>query len=381
MYILLRVSWALVEVMIYLDNNSFGSYTNRASTHNWIIVIVSCFDPVFEPGLFTYHLLTMNTLQIICNKWGYIGKVVLEEIQPSKYKLILESPQTIYSDELPKYEKLIHDECIGPKGRLAEILGQEDIVNLNLAEALYEKRVQRQQEFKIWLFNRLQIFGYRDLDSEAISNGADKIDEHFDFPIKGTPAQFGVMLRQYAQTLHDQQQLASQILFPGSRKVAGSIPPDANPVEAKLSLEKSRLSIHAEMLPSNGTLLRVHLNGEKNLWRLWDQIRDELEKLGWFCLPDLPTPHTSGVTEVEVTRSQITNPASETWMSIPDIGANREILRLWHQGLTCEQIAVRVGLTGKTVLNRINKLRNEFGIQIVPYRKSNFIKKAKDRSS
>jgi len=258
---------------------------------------------------------------------------------------------------------------------------QQDLVNQNLIEALYEKRLQRQQEFEAWLFSRLQIFGYRDLDSEAISNGADKIDEHFDFPIKGTPAQFGVMLRQYAQTLHDQQQLASQILFPGSRKVAGSIPPDANPVEAKLSLEKSRLSIHAEMLPSNGTLLRVHLNGEKNLWRLWDQIRDELEKLGWFSLPDLPTPHTPGVTELEVTRSQITKPAPETWMSIPDIGANREILRLWHQGLTCEQIAIRVGLTGKTVLNRINKLRNEFGIQIVPYRKSNFIKKDKDRSS
>jgi len=340
--------------------------------------IIACFQPVFDPGNFHFSQSTEPfTLQITCQKWGDIGRVVCSESLAGQTGLQFVPPSAITPDELPKYEKLIRMECLGPRGRLAELFNQQDLVNKDLIEALYEKRLQRQQEFKVWLFSRLQIFGFRDLYQGPISNGADKIDEHFDFSIKGTPAQFGVMLRQFAHTLHDQQQLASQILFPGSRKDVGSIPPDANPVEAKLSLEKNKLSIHAEMLPSNGTLLRVHLIGERNLWGLWDQIRDELEKLGWYSLPDLPTPPTPGVTEL-VTRSQITNPAAETWMSIPDIGANREILRLWHQGLTCEQIAVRVGLTGKTVLNRINKLRNEFGIQIVPYRKSNFIKKEKD---
>lgn len=353
-----------------------------SNLHSMVASIIACFQPIYNPEKFYFSNSSEPfTLQITCQKWGDIGRVVCFESQAGKTDFQFAPPSAITPDELPKYEKLIRVECLGPRGRLAELFDQQDLVNQNLIEALYEKRLQRQQEFKVWLFTRLQIFGYRDLYQGEISNGADKIDEHFDFPIKGTPAQFGVMLRQYAQTLHDQQQLASQILFLGSRKVADSIPPDANPVEAKLSLEKSRLSIHAEMLPSNGTLLRVHLNGEKNLWRLWDQIRDELEKLGWFSLPGLPAPHTPGVTELEVTRPQITKLASETWMSIPDIGANREILRLWHQGLTCEQIAVRVGLTGKTVLNRINKLRNEFGIQIVPYRKSNFTKKAKDRSS
>jgi len=365
--------------MTYFQND----YFSLNSTPNRLVVsITTSFQPIYNPEKFYFSNSSEPfTLQIQCYKWGDIGQVVCKRTLPGKTDLQFIPPHTITLAELPKYEKLIRAECLGPRGRLAELFDQQDLVNQSMIEALYEKRLQRQQEFKAWLFSRLQVFGYRDLDSEAISNGADKIDEYFDFPIKGTPAQFGVMLRQYAQTLQGKQQLASQILFPGSRKDAGSIPPDANPVEAKLSLEKSRLSIHAEMLPSNGTLLRVHLNGEKNLWRLWDQIRDELEKLGWFSLPDLPTPHTPGETELEVTRSQVTNPASETWMSIPDIGANREILRLWHQGLTCEQIGVRVGLTGKTVLNRINKLRNEFGILIVPYRKSNFIKKAKDRSS
>lgn len=359
-----------------------NDYFSINSTPNRLVVsITTSFQPIYNPEKF-YFLNSSEpfTLQIQCYKWGDIGQVVCKQSLPGKTDLQFIPPHTITLAELPKYEKLIRAECLGPRGRLAELFDQQDLVNQSMIEALYEKHLQRQQEFKAWLFSRLQIFGYRDLYQGAISSSSDKIDEHFDFPIKGTPAQFGVMLRQFSQTLHDQQQLVLKIFVPGSRKEANSIPPNANPVEAKLSLEKNRLSIHAETLPSNGTLLRVHLNGEKNLWGLWDQIRDELEKLGWFSLPDLPTPPTPGVTEL-VTRPQITDYAAETWTSIPDIGANREILRLWHQGLTCEQIAVRVGLTGKTVLNRINKLRNEFGIQIVPYRKSNFIKKAKDRSS
>lgn len=354
-----------------IQNRSLLTNSSRLTSTN-----LTCFQSIYNQGAFSYTLDEPDVLQLNCQKWGDIGRVVCSESPAGHADLQFVPPSAITPDELPKYEKLIRLECLGPRRRLADLFDQQDLVSQNLIEALYEKRLQRQREFKAWLFHRLQIFGHRDLYQGPISDGDGKIDEHFDFPIKGTPAQFGVMLRQFAQTLLAQQQLASQILFPGSRKDAGSIPPDANPVEAKLSLEKSRLSIHAEILPSNGTLLRIHLNGEKNLWRLWDQIRDELEKLGWFSLPDLPTPPTPGVTEL-VLRPQITNPAAETWTSIPDIGANREILRLWHQGLTCEQIAVRVGLTGKTVLNRINKLRNEFGIQVVPYRKSNFIKKAK----
>lgn len=196
-----------------------------------------------------------------------------------------------FSGELPKYENLIREECLGPRGRLAELFGQKDVVDQTFSQALYEKRLQRQQEFKVWLFSRLQIFGYRDLYLDPISNDLNKINEHFDFPIKGTPAQFGVMLRQFAQTLQiqtDYKQLVSQVLLPGSRKDASSIPPDSNPVEVKLSLLKNILSIHAHALPSGGTLLRVCLNGVRILWELWDVIRDELEKLGWFSLPVIP---------------------------------------------------------------------------------------------
>lgn len=349
--------------------------------------ILTCFQSIYNQGAFSYTLVESDVLQIKCQKWGDIGKIVCLEILPGKTAPRFESPQFISPDDLPKYENLIREECLGPRGRLAELFGQKDVVDQTLSQALYEKRLQRQQEFKVWLFSRLQIFGYRDLYLSSISHNSNKIDERFDFPIKGTPAQFGVMLQQFVQTLHiqtDYQQLASQVLLPGSRKDAGSIPPDSNPVEVKLTLLKNILSIHAHALPSGGTLLRVRLNGERILWELWDAIRDELEKLGWFSLPVIPEVSASMVSQTTTNseeQSQPINPLQEIWMTIPDIGPNREILRHWHKGLTCDQIAVRVSLSAKTVLNRVNMLRKEFGAEVVPYRKSNFIKEPKKKPS
>jgi hypothetical protein len=348
--------------------------------HRGIATIVACFDAVHEPGLFTYHVLTTNALQIFCGKWGNIGKLDYEEIKPGKSQIRLEPPQAINSDDLSKYEILVREEILGFRGRLAEMLGQEDIVKLNLMEALYEKRFERQQEFIAWLIGRLQIFGYHNLPPGLKSDTTETIEEYFDFPIRGTPAEFGVMLRQFTQMLHSQteyHQLVCQFLNPGNHKDASSITSDANPVEVKLTIGKNQLSIHAHVLPSTGSLLRIHLNGDRYLWFLWDKIRDELEKLGWFSLPNIPEKSALHEVKPEL-QPEEKFPPVEVWMGIPDVGANREVLRLWHQGLTCGQISVRVGLNGKTVLNRINKLRKEFGIQIVPYRKSNFIKKPKD---
>jgi hypothetical protein len=155
------------------------------------------------------------------------------------------------------------------------------------------------------------------------------------------------------------------------------ISPTSNPVEVKISQKKNQISIHAHLLPAEKTLLHVHLNGDKSLWLLWDKIRDELEKLGWFSLPEIPKQPASEK-DKPVSQTQEVTPAIEIWMSISDIGANRDIVRLWHQGLTCAQIAVRVGLNEKTILNRINQLRKKYGVQIIPYRKSNLIKKSKD---
>jgi len=348
--------------------------------------IITCFQPIYD--LENFHFSQSSepyTLQVFCQKWGDIGKVVCSEVQAGKTELRFDPPQTITPDVAVATQKLVREECLGPRGKLAEMFGQDDVILATLSEALYEKRLERQKEFITWLLDRFQIFGFRDLGSlfpRVNSAPTVIIDRHFDFPIKGTPAQFGVMIRQFTTLLRNQtdyQKLLCHLTLNGNKDTI-QIPSDANPIEVKIVLAKDQITINVHLLPSAGSLLRVQLRGEKNVWLLWDIIRDELEKLGWFMYPEIPAPAIPVEIKLEPQQIEASTPV-EAWMGIPDVGANREILRFWYQGFTCGQIAVRVGLNGKTVLNRINKLRNEFGIQMVPYRKSNFIKRSKDQSS
>ncbi len=357
-----------------------------SSQQRVVALIIACFQPVYDPVNFQYSQSGEPfTLQIKCKKWGDIGRVVCSEVQAGKTELQFEPPQGITPDVAVANQKLIREECLGLRGRLAELFGQDDIFLATLAEALYEKRLDRQKEFITWLLDRLQIFGFRDLCSpfpNMKSAPTDKIDLHFDFPIQGTPAQFGVMIRQFETLLRSQneyQKLLCQVSLTGNKNIL-QIPSDANPVEVKMLIAKNQITINAHLLPSAGSLLRVQLRGEKTVWLIWDKIRDELEKLGWFPLPKIPEPAIAIETKLEPQQILASSPV-EVWLMIPNVGANQDIVRLWHQGLTCAQIAARVGLNEKTILNRINQLRKEYDIQIVPYRKSNFIKKPKDQSS
>jgi hypothetical protein len=357
--------------------------TFHTNSERLISTTVACFQPVYNAEEFTYSsLLEPFTLQLFCKKWGDIGKMVFIEMPANQTILRFKPPQTVTSDVALRYKEVLQTECLGPKGRLAEMLGEEGIFIATLSQALYEKRLERQQTFITWLINTLQIFGIRQQPSNLKLYLAELISEQFVFPIKGTPAQFVVMIAQLIQVLQNQPEynnLKFQSFIAGTKE-STYIPPTANPVEVKISQKKNQISIHAHLLPAEKTLLHVHLNGEKNLWLLWDKIRDELEKLGWFSLPEILEQNASKENKSVPQQQEVTT-FTETWMNIPDIGANRDIVRLWHQGLTCAQIAARVGLNEKTILNRINQLRKIYGVQIIPYRKSNLIKKSKDQSS
>jgi hypothetical protein len=117
------------------------------------------------------------------------------------------------------------------------------------------------------------------------------------------------------------------------------IPADINPLEVNILYEAIQLSISIHTLPKAQSLLRVNLVGDANCWRLWDVIRDEMARADWFRL------------------------------LIPDDGNNRLVVQLWDQNQTCKEIGQKVGSSEKTILNRINELRKQFGPQIVPYRK------------
>ena len=355
-------------------------FTLNTTSLRTYLSVLGCFQPIYKPGDFTYSTMSEPySLQINCRKWGDIGQIICQEIQPGKTLIRFAPPGDVTPNNVAVYETLIRDECLKNRQLLADLFPMQDQILATLSQALYQKRGERQIEFRTWLMGCLKIFGYRDLDLVSFHKNvepASKVNSHFDFLIKGTPAQFGVMLRQYALSMRNQpeyQKLTCRVSITGNTRETDHIPPEANPVEANLILAKNKLSISSHLLPSGETLLRVSLSGEQNTWLLWDKIRDELEKLGWFELPPLPEPSKKLQPE-SIIQEEVVD-AKAPWLVIPNIGPNREIVQFWYKGLTCEQIALRVSLSKKTVLNRINKLRNQYGLEVVPYRKSNLQRK------
>jgi len=59
----------------------------------------------------------------------------------------------------------------------------------------------------------------------------------------------------------------------------------------------------------------------------------------------------------------------EPWKRIPDIGNNRMILKLWHEGYTAGEIAHRVNKSEKTIRNRLSDWRRDYGDGVVPRRR------------
>lgn len=232
------------------------------------------------------------------------------------------------------------------------------------AGMLFDVRLELLRQVRFWLINHLRIFGVDSLYPDFTE---------FVFPIQGTPAQFGVLAREITSrsTLPSGQKIECQVRNPGKLFDFGSLPSDANPIEIRLTVEKARLEIRASGLSDGTTLLRFSNLTCHRIWEIWSLLRDELERLQCFDLPVAPQLLQSPSAEEEsfVQAKDTSTAVSKLWLQIPDVGSSQEIVRLWHENLTCKEIAVRLGCTEKTIINKINLLRNEYGAEIVPYRR------------
>jgi|GEM_PF-6680708 len=54
------------------------------------------------------------------------------------------------------------------------------------------------------------------------------------------------------------------------------------------------------------------------------------------------------------------------WKQIPDHGWDRLAVELWSKGYTCKEIARKIDVSEKTVLNRLSDLRKTHGEEIIP---------------
>lgn len=321
-------------------------------------------SPVFQPpssglrGQTTFPEVIWHS-----SRYGRIGSVRIEVTGDRVVRLdYWPSPLPSVHDVIP-YESAIRDLLPSTPVALSDLFRPLAESRKRYAEMLFNMRLDLMRQVRSWLIDHIRILG---IDPPYPNLNA------FVFPIRGTPAQFGVLAREIttrSMKLSDQK-ITCQARKIGSLFEFGSIPSDANPVEVRLNVERVRLEIQASSLPDGTTLLRVsNLNGHRE-WELWGLLRDEMERLQCFELPAAPKTLRSTPDEEKSFVQATDTTVSQPWFQIPEVGGNREMVRLWHENLTCKEIAVRLGCTEKTIINKINLLRNQYGQEIVPYRRT-----------
>jgi hypothetical protein len=257
-----------------------------------------------------------------------------------------------------------------------------------LANELDQIRSEQRDAAMQWFLHGLRIWGINILDQPQTDTKQNGTQNHvnlnqnikctFDLLIQGAPAEFAVMA-------HASLGLGGTILRPGTQRELLEVPPDINPVGVQFRKDDSYLHLVVHNLPNGNSLIKGRVSENECGWGLWNAIRDEMERLGWFSIPSLENVSLSTTVEFqrknlqEITSPTLNNPflphldepgkeLPQIWLAIPDKGWDRECIRLWHRGLTCKDIGRRLEKTDKTILNRLNQLRNEFGEQTVPYR-------------
>jgi hypothetical protein len=261
-----------------------------------------------------------------------------------------------------------------------------------LANELDQMRSEQRDAAMQWFLHGLRIFGinildqpHSDMKQSGYRNQVGQIEHPkctFDFMIQGTPAEFAVMA-------HASYGVGCTVLSPGTKQELLDVPSDINPVAVQYRKDDAYIHLLIQKLPNGNSLIKGRVSENEYGWGLWDTLRDELERLGWFSIPDLEyvSPSTTIEPQQKETPEFIAQkldnaslpPKSEPgkelpqiWLAIPDKGWDRECIRLWHRGLTSKDIGRRLEKTDKTILNRLNQLRNEFGEQTVPYRHATY---------
>jgi len=331
------------------------------------LVVLECVLASMQPALrpvdldFQWTIEGQNLL-IRTAQWGAIGKIMLENVGFTKTEILFFPPPFPSLQETEQIESAIRSEILKNRGTLADVYDNREKVLQIMAGYLYKRNLVFLVEIRDWLAYALGIWGLTQERSVPVD---------FNFLIDGTPAQFGVMLRHFFPTYHsnDTADHVTVVVMKPEGFELREIPAEINPILVGIFSGRSRIGIISHTTPNRSSLLRVSIFGDSKSWHLWDAIRQEMERLAWFHFPEVPpqlledqTKHVPNPSNQQVGANQ------EPWLIIPDSGNNRQIVRLWNEQCTCKEISTKVGGTEKTILNRINLLRKQFGPQIVPYR-------------
>ena len=375
----------------------------NATSHRIMAICQVLFQPPYVDPDIHCTVMDIPGVSLEHKTWGSLAMLDVSDLPASQSFLTTRFPEYPNIAETQRYRTALLVELTPVQPdirRLANAVFQEEQLLARLANELFQIRSEQRASAMNWFLNGLRIWGIDTLDQPQRDKAKDSLwgqwskrmgllqipRAAFEFVIQGSPAEFAVMAR---ESILKEMGLVCTVLNPGTQRKILEFPLDINPIAVRFLDRDTSLDLVAHKLLNGNTLLKVSFFDNEKGWWLWDAFRDEMERLGWFSIPtiekislpvDFKTPEiknpelTSSNTDSEPlpTIEEPKKEPSQTWLMIPDRGWDRECIRLWHRGLTCKDIGIRLQKTDKTILNRLNQLRKEFGEQIVPYRNANY---------
>jgi hypothetical protein len=336
--------------------------------------LLASFQPSMRPTDLNFQWrIEDQRISIQLSPWGDIGFLVIKELAKSQVDIQFYLPPFPTQQEAKQIESAIRAEIMKHKRTTGDLVNNPELALQYLTNALHDHKLSLLIRIRNWLASALGIWGL--MENRPIPF-------IFSFVIDGTPAQFAILLRYFFPNYRSPEGLSNfevKVMRSNSLPLQ-EIPLDINPILVDVSYFRSEVVITVHTMPNLRSLLRVELAANSLSWGMWDAIRDEMARVSWFHLPEVPE---SLLAETNETASQktiqpIADRLQEPWQVIPDTGSDRLVVQLWNESKTSKEIGQKVGSTGKTILNRINQLRSEFGPQIVPYRK---VSKTRDKQA
>jgi hypothetical protein len=326
--------------------------------------LLASLQPAVRPPDFNFQWkIESQRILIQFLPWGDIGFLTLKTVTSTQVEIMFYPSPFPTQQETVQFEFAIRAEILNNRPTFGDLFNNQELALKNLADALNSHKQSLLIKIRDWLAMALGIWGLIEQRSSP---------DNFSFVIDGTPAQFAIMLRYFFQTYRpagDLDDVEVMVMRSDSRPLQ-EIPPDINPIIVNIFYGRSELSIAIHTMPNLRSLLRVNLVGDEKSWRLWDVIRDEMARVDWFHQPEVPKQLLEETDENRpLEPNKRTDDIHEPWLLIPDTGSDRLVVQLWNQNQTSKEIGQKVGSSEKTILNRINELRKQFGSQIVPYRK------------
>jgi hypothetical protein len=396
----MALSSTIAAVQEYLLNEPYDRF---------LMVLKTCLSDIKDQETYVFEFTEEAehgdlVIAIRDNHWGSVGKITLTTLTNFPVRFQITPPEDPELGEVRSYEPKLRAAIpltVHSLARLSSEGGDDDFQE-TLCYELHQMRLASHHELKKRVLQSLKIYSYHCVTGRLSPKGTEGRSwrlnpapqkKNFKFKVHSSPARVAALARSLSNEDegYETPGLFCELTDPLTGHPLGNLLPELPTLGVKLKQGEQSLDILAARTSEDQVELQVTILDEARHWRLWDRLRDHLEKQKLFTLigvhleDDTENKKCLERQQRKALRSRHDGQANrkpsrhqenqrgkvlDFTDKVPNIGNNHLILDLWRQGLTAKEIGQRTRRRPKTILNLLSSWRRKYGEELVPRRRA-----------